>query len=65
MQIDRQQILGMLIEQGKGHLVPQAEAELPERVDPTEHAGLLAKFGLTPQDLLTKFVTGGVRNLFH
>jgi hypothetical protein len=65
MLIDKGQILTMLIELGKSHLIPQAKAELPEQVDPQAHAGLLEKFGLDPQQLLVKFATGGISNLLR
>jgi len=44
----------MLHQQGKSDQAEQANQELPEKVDPECHAGLLEKFGLSPQELLSK-----------
>jgi len=55
VKFEKQQVLDFLIEQGKSHLVPEAEQELPAKVDTEEHAGLLAKFGIDPAQLLEKF----------
>ena len=52
MNIDKQQILDLLRNQGKGEQAQQAEAELPDQVDPDQHAGLLDKFGINISDLL-------------
>ena len=52
MQIDKQQILDFLKKRGDQQQADQAQAELPEQVDTDEHADLLAKFGVNPQDLL-------------
>lgn len=52
MNIDKQQILDLLRQQGKGDQAQQAETELPDQVDTDQHAGLLEKFGINPSDLL-------------
>jgi hypothetical protein len=52
----------MLRDQGKDDQVDQAAQELPDQVDPEQHAGLLEKFGLDPQDLIGK-LGGGVPGL--
>ena len=62
MQIPKDQILDMLRDQGKDDQVDQARQELPDQVDPEQHAGLLQKFGLDPQDLIGK-LGGGVPGL--
>ena len=62
MQIPKDQILDMLRDQGKDDQVDQANQELPDQVDPEQHAGLLQKFGLDPQDLIGK-LGGGVPGL--
>ncbi len=59
MEIPKDKILEMLHEQGKGDQAEQAEQELPDKVDPERDSGLLAKFGLSPQDLLSK-LGGGI-----
>jgi hypothetical protein len=58
MQIDKDTILGMLREQGKDQEAQQAEQELPDQVDTERDAGLLSRFGIDPQDLISRF-TGG------
>jgi len=52
-----------LKDQGKGDQAGQAEQELPDQVDPQRDSGLLAKFGLEPQDLIKKFAGGGIPGL--
>lgn len=54
MQIPKDKILEMLQQQGKGDQVDQAKQELPDQVDTEEHSDLLQKFGLNPQELLSK-----------
>jgi hypothetical protein len=62
MEIPKDKILDLLREQGKDDQVDQAQQELPDQVDPEQHAGLLQKFGLNPQDLIGK-LGGGVPGL--
>ncbi len=52
MQIDKSQIIELLRSRGDQDQASQADAELPDQVDPQEHAGLLSKFGIDPQELL-------------
>jgi hypothetical protein len=59
MQIDKETILGMLRSNGQDAHAEQAAQELPDQVDTDQHAGLLAKFGLNPADLIAKFTGGG------
>ncbi len=54
MQIPKDKILTMLEEEGKGDQVDQAKQELPDQVDTEQHADLLQKLGLDPQELLGK-----------
>jgi hypothetical protein len=58
MEIPKQQIIDMLRDQGKEDQVGQADRELPDKVDPEQHGGLLQKFGLDPAEILSK-VGGG------
>ncbi len=58
MQIDKSMVLELLRSQGKDDQVGQADSELPQQVDTDQHAGLLEKFGLSPQDLIG-LVSGG------
>lgn len=48
MQIDRDQILGVLSKLDLGHHVDAARAALPDKVDLEKHADLLKRFGLDP-----------------
>jgi hypothetical protein len=59
MQIDKGQILELLRSQGDHGKVQEADSQLPERVDTDEHAGLLERLGLSPQDLVAKLTGGG------
>jgi len=62
MEIPKDKILDLLREQGKDDQVDQAQQELPDQVDPEQHADLLQRFGLDPQDLIGK-LGGGVPGL--
>ena len=64
MSIDKNQIIQLLRQQNHPQ-ADQAEQELPDQVDPEQHADLLAKFGLNPQELLGKLggLGGGLGNL--
>jgi hypothetical protein len=59
MQFDKSTILDLLRQQGKNDQADQADQELPDRVDTDQHAGLLQRFGLDPNELLGRF-TGGL-----
>ena len=59
MTIPKEQILSLLRDRGQHDQVDQADRELPDNVDPEQHAGLLSKFGIDPQDLLGK-LPGGI-----
>ena len=54
MQIDKSQIIDMLKSQGDDDKAAQAESELPGQVDTDQHADLLEKLGISPQDLIGK-----------
>jgi len=62
MQIDKNQILDLLRQQGSDR-ISMAEQQLPDQVDPEQHADLLSKVGINPQDLLSKFGGGGLGGL--
>ncbi len=64
MQFDKSQIIDMLKSEGDEAKASQAESELPGQVDTDEDAGLLAKFGIDPQDLIAKLAGGGIGGLF-
>lgn len=61
MEFPKEQILELLKSQGRGDQVAQADGELPDQVDTDAHGGLLAKFGLDPQELIGKL--GGLGGL--
>ena len=52
MQIDKDQIISLLRERGDDAKADQAQQELPGQVDTDRGAGLLAKFGVDPSDML-------------
>ena len=58
MQIPKDKILELLRERGQHDQVDQADRELPDQVDPEQHADLLSKFGIDPQELLGKLPGG-------
>jgi hypothetical protein len=58
MEIPKDKILELLRERGQHDQVDQADRELPDKVDPEQHAGLLSKYGIDPQDLLGKLPGG-------
>jgi hypothetical protein len=62
MEIPKDKVLELLEEQGKSDQVDQAREELPDQVDPESDSGLLAKFGIDPQDLIGK-LGGGIPGL--
>jgi hypothetical protein len=62
MEIPKDKILELLKQQGKDDQVEPAREELPDQVDPERDSGLLEKFGLDPQDLLSK-LGGGIPGL--
>ena len=62
MEIPKDKILDLLHQQGKSDKVDQAKQELPDKVDPQRDSGLLEKFGLKPQDVLSK-LGGGIPGL--
>ena len=59
MQFDKSQIMDMLRSQGEDAKAQQADQELPQQVDTDQHAGLLSKLGINPQDLIGKLTGGG------
>jgi len=60
MQIPKEQILEFLRSRGQDDKASQAEGELPDQVDTEQHAGLLQKFGIDPQDLVSQLGGGGI-----
>lgn len=58
MEIPKEQVLQFLQERGQTDQAAQAEGELPDQVDTEQDAGLLSKFGVDPQELMSKFGGG-------
>jgi hypothetical protein len=58
MEVNKGQILDLLIKQGKEHLVPQAQQKLPATVDHEKHAGMLEELGLDPKDVASNVLGG-------
>ena len=58
MQIDKNTVVEMIRERGDDDKAGQAERELPDQVDTDQHADLLERFGVNPQELMGRF-TGG------
>ncbi len=59
MQIDKSQILELLRSQGDQGKAEQADQELPQQVDTDQHADLLGRLGINPQDLIGRLGGGG------
>ena len=59
MQFDKSQVLELLRSQGKHSQADQAEGELPAQVDTERDAGLLARLGLTPPEIIGALAGGG------
>jgi hypothetical protein len=52
MEIPKDQILQLLRSRGEDQKAEQAQGELPDQVDPEQHADLLQRLGIDPQELL-------------
>ena len=53
MEIPKDKILDLIRERAGNQQAAQAAGELPDQVDPEQHGGLLEKFGINPQELLS------------
>jgi hypothetical protein len=60
MEFDKNQVLELLRSQGDNDKAQLADRELPDRVDPQKHAGILSQLGVDPQDLMGKLGGGGL-----
>ncbi|MFZ0042938.1 MAG: hypothetical protein WAK93_16645 [Solirubrobacteraceae bacterium] len=58
MQIPKDQIISMIESRAGGDQAQQAQQQLPDQVDHEQHADLLQKFGVDPQELMQKFGGG-------
>ena len=59
MKVDKDMVLGLLKERGQHDKAAEADQQLPDKVDPQEHSGLLERLGVNPQELIAKFTGGG------
>ena len=58
MQIDKQQIIDFLKQQGNQDKAAKADSELPEKVDTERDSGLLSSLGIDVDALLSKLPGG-------
>jgi len=52
MNISKDQIIQFLNDRGQSGQADEAASELPDQVDTDNDSGLLAKFGIKPEELL-------------
>jgi hypothetical protein len=52
MEIPKDKIIELIRQKAGGDQAQEAEQQLPDQVDPEQHADLLSKFGIDPQELL-------------
>ena len=57
MEFDKQTVIDLIRHQMGSQRAEQAAQQLPDQVDPEQHADLLRQFGVNPQDLLRSFLT--------
>jgi hypothetical protein len=55
MQISKEQLMELIRSHGDDQKTAQAEEELPNEIDTDRDRNLLEKFGIDPQELLTRF----------
>ena len=55
MQISKEQLMELIRSHGDDQKTAQAEEELPSEIDTDRDQNLLDKFGIDPQELLTRF----------
>jgi hypothetical protein len=58
VEIPKEQILELLQEKGASDQATQADQELPDQVDTEQHADLLSRFGIGPEELISRFGGG-------
>ncbi len=58
MQIPKDQIIQLLQSMGQQDKVGQAQSELPGQVDTEQHADLLSRLGIDPQQLISQLAGG-------
>ena len=63
MEIPKEKVLELIKAKLGGEKAAEADKELPDQVDPEQHAGLLSKFGLDPAELIGSIGGGGLGGL--
>jgi len=58
MEIPKEKIVELLRERGQDDMAQRADSELPDQVDPHEHADALQRFGIDEQQLASKLPNG-------
>jgi hypothetical protein len=53
MEVPKEQIVQLLRERGESSQAEQADLELPDQVDPERDSGVLGRFGLDQDDLVS------------
>ena len=56
MEFDKQSVLDLIKQQGGNH--QKAAQLLPDKIDHKDHADLLQRFGIAPNDLISKLGGG-------
>jgi hypothetical protein len=63
VQIDKEQIINLLRDQGDQDKAQKAEQELPDQVDTDRDAGVLQRLGIDPSDLISRLGGGNIPGL--
>jgi hypothetical protein len=63
VQIDKEQIINLLRDQGDQDKAQKAEQELPDQVDTDRDAGVLQRLGIDPSDLVSRLGGGNIPGL--
>ena len=58
MEIPKDKIIELLRDRGQDDKADQADRELPDQVDTEQHADLLSKIGVDPEELADKLPGG-------
>jgi hypothetical protein len=54
MQFDKSTVVDFIRQQAGSEQAQQAAQQLPDKVDPEAHGDLLQRFGVNPQDLVSR-----------
>jgi hypothetical protein len=56
MQFDKQTVIDLIKEQMGSEHAEQAAQQMPDQIDHEQHADVLQQFGVSSQDLMSKFL---------